>query len=70
MIGPLLSGLYEGGSSNKISYIPVYGVFKLVVIGNSVSDPNSFDTDPDPAFLAEFLSGSRVLMTKLKKIYS
>jgi hypothetical protein len=40
-----------------------------------VSDPFSFDTDPDPAFLAEFdpdpfriririQSGSRVFMTK------
>ncbi len=32
----------------------------------SVSDPYSFDTDPDPAFEAEyrFGSGSRVLITK------
>jgi hypothetical protein len=32
-----------------------------------VSDPYSFDTVPDPAFLAEYRSGSRVLMTKIGK---
>jgi hypothetical protein len=40
----------------------------------SVSDPYSFDLDPDPAFDSEyrFGSGSRVLLTKnwRKKIYS
>jgi hypothetical protein len=35
---------------------------------DSVSNPYSFYTDPDPAFQAEYRSGSRVLMTKnLKK---
>jgi hypothetical protein len=35
----------------------------------SVSDPNSFYTDPDPACRAEYLSGSgsRVLMNKNRK---
>jgi hypothetical protein len=30
----------------------------------SVSNPDSLIPDPDPAFLAEYQSGSRVLMTK------
>ncbi len=33
----------------------------------SFSEPYSFDTDPDPAFWAEYRSGSSVLMTKNKK---
>jgi hypothetical protein len=46
-----------------LSYIYLFIVF------HRVSDPNSFDTDPDPAFYAEYRSGSRVFMTKnLKKI--
>jgi hypothetical protein len=29
-----------------------------------VADPHSFHPDPDPAFLAEYRSGSMVLITK------
>ncbi len=38
----------------------------LIPVRSSVSDPYSFYTDPDPAFWAEYQSGSgsRVLMTK------
>jgi hypothetical protein len=32
--------------------------------------PTLFDTDPDPAFLAEYRSGSGVFRTKNLKIYS
>jgi hypothetical protein len=47
-------------------------MYKVFFIDNatSVLDRNSFDTDTDPAFHAEYRTGSRVLMTKnLKKIY-
>ncbi len=34
---------------------------------NSVSDPYSFNLDPDPAFYAVYRPGSRVLMSKIEK---
>jgi hypothetical protein len=36
-------------------------------ISARVSDPHSFDPDPDPAFEAGYQSGSRALMTKIEK---
>jgi hypothetical protein len=51
-------------------------LFKLLIVVNlskiiNVSDPYSFDPDPDPAFWlnSEYRSGSgsRVLMTKIEK---
>jgi hypothetical protein len=48
-----------------------------MILRVSVSDPDSFYPDPDPAFLAEYRrgsiteSGSQVLMTKIdKQIFS
>jgi hypothetical protein len=46
--------------------------YKVFFIDNatSVLDPNSFDTDTDPVFYAEYRTGSRFLMTKkFEKIY-
>ncbi len=39
---------------------------RLTVVLNRVADPHSFHPDPDPAFWAEYRSGSgsRALMTK------
>ncbi len=46
------------------------GALPRAVVVARVSDPHSFDTDPDPAFWAEYRSGSgsRVFMTKFGKI--
>jgi hypothetical protein len=52
---------------NQSFYVPVDCCldnirFRFVLY--SIADPYSFDPDPDPAFLAEYRSRSRVLMTK------
>jgi hypothetical protein len=41
-------------------------MYKVFFIGNatSVLDPNSFDTETDQAFYAEYRSGPRFLMSK------
>jgi hypothetical protein len=41
-----------------------------LTIKTSVSDPDSLRPDPDPAFFAEYRSGSRVLMTKTLKKFT
>jgi hypothetical protein len=35
-----------------------------------VSNPDSFDTDPDPAFKAEYRSESRVFIKKIEKKFT
>jgi hypothetical protein len=48
-----------GNTGKKKCLIP-----DTVILASSISDQHSFDTAPDPAFLAEYRSGSRVSMTK------
>jgi hypothetical protein len=57
------------GKKSKLEFAiypaPQVGLFvEIVSITTRVSDPYSFDPDPDPAFYAGDRSGSRALMTK------
>jgi hypothetical protein len=56
-----------GGGIKPVKYLVSSGIFLFSCFFTSVLDPYSFDTDPDPAFLAEYRSESRGLMTKNRR---
>jgi hypothetical protein len=62
-LGPVGSGSGSGITGTYLSG-PCTSEDKL---NTSVSDPDSLIPDPNPAFLAEYPSVSRVLMTKILK---
>jgi hypothetical protein len=55
---------FWGGYFGLSIRVRLHNSAKSIKVLNRVADPNSFHPDPDPAFLGEYRSGSRGLMTK------